>query len=117
MLSKKTADKWFVIYNARFFGGELPDVEIVMKRELRTPGKIIDGKRQKRERLWGATYVDADGEFVIELDPFIPAPFWRGVLLHEMAHCAVWPAKSHKSQLWKAELERLAGLKILEEVF
>lgn len=99
------AQAQFDTFNAVYFNGELPDVDVRFVHDLR-----LDGPR--RCRLLGATS-KVGGQFFIELRR---DHMWRLTLMHEAVHVRLWP-RSHKSKQWKQEVQRLAVAGFLLEVF
>jgi len=102
------AQAQFEIFNAMYFGGAMPDVDIRLVKDLRSDGG-------KRCRLYGATSKVGD-QFFIELDSNMPDSQHKLTLMHEMVHVKLWP-KSHRSREWKREVQRLAEAGFLLEVF
>ena len=101
-------------YNAIYFEGKLPgDVEIRFIRGL---------KDETGRELHGQTTPMDEGAYLIELAAGMAPDLYRLTLCHECVHVKLhargfkcW--RSHRSKIWKKEVQRLANLGYLLEIF
>jgi hypothetical protein len=87
--------RWYREANARWFGGRLPD--------------DIDLLLAPHEGCSGVTWQGDADSFIILINPAyaLDKRVVKLVLLHEMAHVALWPYKKH-GRLFEEEMLRLA---------
>lgn len=97
MLSDKQLRRWYREYNQRWFSGELPEsIDILYAPITGCLGDVIDCPAE---------------DFIIRINPqcAFDTRMVRMILLHEMAHVAVWPYAWHGGK-FQDEMQRLAAL-------
>ncbi len=100
-------------YNKKYFNSSLPTPIIQVKPNLvDDDGDTALAMCSKQE-----------GTFLLEFNSklFLKDSLLRNLqkvtLVHEMVHMHLHPDTSHKNKLWKREVQRLADLGFLVEVF
>jgi hypothetical protein len=93
-------------YNLKYFGGELPTPEIYLVHKLNEEGKPLCGTTTK-----------VDDTFIIEISTGMIVCLEKLTLIHEMAHMKLWPMVSHRTNSWKKEIDRIASMGFLREIF
>lgn len=96
MRSDRQLRRWYRDYNRRYFGGRLPVDTVCYYSTV--------------DHCYGDCACDAAGRFTIRVNPDITSRRCsrRFTLLHEMAHVAVWPRRTH-GKYFDSEMLRLAN--------
>jgi hypothetical protein len=98
--------------NREFFGGELPDVE-VMVVENHSEGSLIDTREE------AATVAQSpDGKWIMSINAgLLEWPkYLYFVIAHEAVHIKV-PNASHGSKDWNHEVRKLQGAGFFKRIF
>jgi hypothetical protein len=103
MTSDRQLKNQFASFNRKYFGGLLPENTVLIYE----PVPKCDG-------VTCPVFEVADGCFEIKIDPALKGSpcYWRIVLLHEMAHVAVWPRhpKHQHGKTFRDEISRLFAM-------
>lgn len=119
MVGNKTLERYYDLYNRKYFEGSLPACKTVFcdlwkKHKVRAVGHYVPTHWEKKSPDDGKWRVYRT-EHLIEVDHKVKnmGIFWQSTLIHEMAHLAVGlrhkRVKSH-GRIWQKEMLRLATI-------
>jgi hypothetical protein len=105
-MTQKGLKNLFRKYNLKYFGGELPTPELYLVPRLNDEGKPLCGSTTK-----------VDEKFMIEISTGMLVCLEKLTLIHEMTHMKLWPNTSHRTKAWRKEIDRIASMGFLREIF
>jgi len=101
---EQLAQEWFAEFNERFFGNELPPIEVrCWHCEKNTRGVFYHPRRET-----GLQFNPDQCSISLNTDYFCPVESWRNTFLHEMVHYYVYMKHGHVARHHGKEFNAVA---------